>query len=92
MSHDAEHRIRERAYHLWEAAGRPHGRGHEFWEEAVRLEHEAAATPPAKQPARANAKPAKLPEPQPPPVKAKKGKAAEPAPEPPKPKRATRSK
>ena len=29
-----EHRIRERAYHLWEADGRPHGRDLEFWERA----------------------------------------------------------
>jgi hypothetical protein len=29
-----EARIRERAYHLWEADGRPHGREREFWERA----------------------------------------------------------
>ena len=28
---DTEHRIRERAYLLWEQAGRPHDRGDEFW-------------------------------------------------------------
>ncbi len=27
-------RIRERAYHLWNADGRPHGRDIEFWEQA----------------------------------------------------------
>ncbi len=30
-------RIRERAYHLWEADGRPHGRQDEFWERASEL-------------------------------------------------------
>jgi hypothetical protein len=29
-----EDRIRKRAYHLWEAEGRPHGRDHEFWLQA----------------------------------------------------------
>ena len=29
-----EERIRERAYHLWEASGRPPGRDQEFWERA----------------------------------------------------------
>jgi hypothetical protein len=29
-----EHRVRERAYHLWEADGRPHGRDVEYWERA----------------------------------------------------------
>ena len=33
-SNDRESRIRERAYHLWEAAGRPEGRHQEFWEQA----------------------------------------------------------
>lgn len=32
-----EQRIRERAYHLWEAGGRPHGRDIEFWERAREL-------------------------------------------------------
>ncbi|HET8997610.1 MAG TPA: DUF2934 domain-containing protein [Acetobacteraceae bacterium] len=32
-----ERRIRERAYHLWEAEGRPHGRDQEFWERAREL-------------------------------------------------------
>ncbi|WP_419728999.1 DUF2934 domain-containing protein [Lichenicola sp.] len=30
-------RIRERAYHLWEADGRPHGRHDEYWERASEL-------------------------------------------------------
>jgi len=29
-----EHRVRERAYQLWEAAGRPDGRSDEFWQRA----------------------------------------------------------
>ncbi len=32
-----EHRVRERAYHLWEAEGRPHGRDVEYWERAREL-------------------------------------------------------
>lgn len=31
---DKDHRIRERAYHLWERAGRPHHREHDFWHQA----------------------------------------------------------
>ena len=31
---DRENRIRERAYHLWEADGRPEGREQEYWERA----------------------------------------------------------
>ena len=31
---DFEQRIALRAYHLWESAGRPHGRDQEFWERA----------------------------------------------------------
>ncbi len=34
---DREARIRERAYHLWEADGRPEGREAEFWERAREL-------------------------------------------------------
>jgi hypothetical protein len=33
----AQHRIRERAYHLWEADGRPEGRADEYWERAREL-------------------------------------------------------
>lgn len=32
-----EQRVRERAYHLWEADGKPHGRDAEFWERARQL-------------------------------------------------------
>ncbi len=32
-----QQRIRERAYHLWEADGRPHGRELEYWERAREL-------------------------------------------------------
>ncbi len=34
---DREQRVRERAYHLWEADGKPHGRDKEFWERAREL-------------------------------------------------------
>ncbi len=32
-----EERIKERAYHLWEADGRPHGQHDEYWERASEL-------------------------------------------------------
>jgi hypothetical protein len=32
---DTEDEIRIRAYHLWEADGRPFGRDTEFWEKAI---------------------------------------------------------
>ncbi len=32
-----QQQIRERAYHLWDADGRPHGRESEFWERASEL-------------------------------------------------------
>lgn len=32
-----QHRIRERAYHLWEAEGKPHGHDQEYWERAREL-------------------------------------------------------
>ena len=38
-----EERVRERAYSLWERAGRPEGRADEFWEQARREEDEARA-------------------------------------------------
>jgi hypothetical protein len=34
---EREHRVRERAYHLWETDGKPHGRDVEFWERAREL-------------------------------------------------------
>ncbi|MEJ0019974.1 MAG: DUF2934 domain-containing protein [Acetobacteraceae bacterium] len=36
-SPERDRRIRERAYHLWEEDGRPHGREAEFWERAKEL-------------------------------------------------------
>jgi hypothetical protein len=32
-----EERVRERAYHLWEADGKPHGRDVEYWQRAREL-------------------------------------------------------
>ena len=37
---ETEHRIRERAYHLWEADGRPEGRDEEYWERAKASVHD----------------------------------------------------
>lgn len=34
--HIPEHRLRERAYFLWEQEGRPAGRAEEFWQRALR--------------------------------------------------------
>jgi len=34
MEKPTEEQIRERAYVLWELAGKPEGREHEFWHEA----------------------------------------------------------
>lgn len=34
---DREERVRQRAYHLWEADGKPHGRDVEYWERAREL-------------------------------------------------------
>jgi hypothetical protein len=34
---DREHRVRERAYLMWEADGKPHGRDVEYWERAREL-------------------------------------------------------
>jgi DUF2934 family protein len=36
MVHIHDHAIRERAHQLWEAAGKPEGRGEDFWYEAER--------------------------------------------------------
>jgi hypothetical protein len=41
-----EQRVRERAYHLWEADGKPHGRDVEFWQRAreqIAMEESAGA-------------------------------------------------
>ena len=32
-----QRKVRERAYHLWEADGQPHGRDQEYWDRATRL-------------------------------------------------------
>ena len=37
---DSEDRIRERAYHLWQADGRPDGRAEEYWERAKASEND----------------------------------------------------
>lgn len=49
-----ETRIRIRAYAIWEAEGRPHGRDAAHWHEAFRqiVAEDEAAAPPAKTPAR----------------------------------------
>ncbi len=36
-SPERDERIKQRAYHLWEADGRPHGRHDEYWERAREL-------------------------------------------------------
>lgn len=38
LSPQDEQRIRERAYHLWDSEGRPHGRAEEYWERARELD------------------------------------------------------
>jgi hypothetical protein len=45
MAFETEDHIRVRAYHLWEANGRPDGRDLEFWEQARQTtsEHGPAA-------------------------------------------------
>lgn len=45
MAENVEHLIRERAYFLWEAEGRPDGRDHEHW---LRAEAEVTAAAKAK--------------------------------------------
>ncbi|CCD99064.1 DUF2934 domain-containing protein [Bradyrhizobium sp. STM 3809] len=54
---ELQDRIRERAHHLWEQAGRPDGREDEFWyqaEQEIRqmqeLHDEATAPPPTMLP------------------------------------------
>jgi hypothetical protein len=44
MAFETEDHIRVRAYHLWEANGRPEGRDLEFWERAQQSASEGAAT------------------------------------------------
>lgn len=43
MAFETEDHIRVRAYHLWEASGRPEGRDLEFWEQAQQSAPEGAA-------------------------------------------------
>lgn len=58
-----EDRIRERAYHIWEAAGRPSGRDEEFWHRACQMvatdDGQPTSTVPRRKPERP--KPAKPP-------------------------------
>lgn len=35
MDHDREHRVRERAYQIWEEEGRPQGRDAHHWQQAA---------------------------------------------------------
>ena len=49
MDQGTEHKVRERAYALWQKEGSPHGRDLEFWERA-RLMLESEASPPAATP------------------------------------------
>lgn len=62
---DNEDKVRVRAYHLWEAEGRPHGREGEFWARALLLEQQkdapgqASGPPKAKRAAAAKPSPAK---------------------------------
>ncbi len=44
MAFETEDHIRVRAYHLWEASGRPEGRDLEFWEQARQSASEGEAT------------------------------------------------
>ena len=37
VTENRDERIRECAYHLWAAGGRPHGRDDEFWQRAEEL-------------------------------------------------------
>lgn len=45
-----EQRIREHAYHLWQADGSPHGRDMEYWERADELVRMEEAGPTAQLP------------------------------------------
>ena len=44
---EAEQRVRERAYALWEQAGRPEGQADEFWD---RAHHEIQGEPDGLEP------------------------------------------
>ena len=62
MSITTEEHIRVRAYHLWEADGRPDGRDLEFWERAQQSlangEHHSVQSPPKASPRRTDSQPA----------------------------------
>lgn len=62
-SNASEDHIRDEAYRLWEAAGRPHGRDAEFWHQACAVADREPPTPakvaaPAPKPRKKAAKPA----------------------------------
>ena len=48
MAFDTDDHIRVRAYHLWEASGRPEGRDREFWEQARKASEGAATAKPKR--------------------------------------------
>jgi hypothetical protein len=54
MSGEKQQRIKQRAYEIWEAAGRPHGAHEVHWLQAT-SEIEAEDTAPAEKPKRARA-------------------------------------
>ncbi len=60
-----EDKVRVRAYHLWEAEGRPEGREGEFWARALQLEEQESSVgqvsgpPKAKRAATAKSSPVK---------------------------------
>lgn len=62
-----EEKVRVRAYHLWEAEGRPEGRENEFWVRALQLEQQeqesalgqVSGPPKAKRATTAKSSPAK---------------------------------
>jgi hypothetical protein len=58
---DREQRVRERAYHLWEVDGKPHGRDVEYWERARELVgmEESAGSGQLPNPQKASASPRK---------------------------------
>jgi hypothetical protein len=49
MNKDLEKRIKERAYQLWEAEGRPHGKHEQHWQRASKLIEGDEPAPKAKQ-------------------------------------------
>ncbi len=53
ITDDTNNAIRERAYHIWESAGRPDGRADEHWHQAM---HEVISAPPMTTPEKPKAK------------------------------------